>query len=132
MPNVNSGIIKPSIKQEIFDRLNKMYETRNILELYNRFLKESGRKPLPPSDFVLRYEDVYPLLYLKYAVCDLPKRSEVKHLVIDEMQDYSYLQYTILESLFSCRMTILGDRAQTIDGSMQDVTVFLPKIFKSS
>lgn len=116
-------------KQEIFDRLNKMYETRNLLELYNRFLKESGRKPLPASDFVLRYEDVYPLLYLKYAVCDLPKRSEVKHLVIDEMQDYSYLQYVLLEKMFDCPMTILGDEVQTMAGKRQDVLKFLPKIF---
>ena len=34
-----------------------------------------------------------------------------------------------LETLFSCRMTILGDRAQTMDGKIQDVLTFLPKIF---
>ena len=44
------------------------------------------------------------------------------------MQDYSYLQYTILESLFHCRMTILGDRAQTLDTKQQDVLRFLPKL----
>ena len=69
------------------------------------------------------------MLYMKYRLKGRMEHKNIKHLVIDEMQDYSYLQYTILESLFSCRMTILGDRAQTIDGSMQDVTVFLPKIF---
>lgn len=45
------------------------------------------------------------------------------------MQDYSYLQYVVLSRLFSCRMTILGDRAQTLDSQMQDVLTFLPKIF---
>ena len=50
-------------------------------------------------------------------------------LVIDEMQDYSYLQYVILESMFACNMTILGDRAQTVDDVPQDVLAFLPKIF---
>ena len=44
------------------------------------------------------------------------------------MQDYSYLQYTILEMLFHCRMTILGDRAQTLDTKQQDVLRFLPKL----
>ena len=48
------------------------------------------------------------------------------HLVIDEMQDYSYLQYEILKTLFSCRMTILGDRAQTLDEDARDVLSFLP------
>ena len=54
--------------------------------------------------------------------------NNIKHLVIDEMQDYTYLQYTILESLFHCRMTILGDRAQTLDTKQQDVLRFLPKL----
>lgn len=50
-------------------------------------------------------------------------------MVIDEMQDYSYLQYVILELLFSCNMTILGDRAQTMDEKPKDVLRFLPGIF---
>ena len=47
---------------------------------------------------------------------------------MDEMQDYSYLQYTILSLLFSCPMTILGDRAQTMEEEQNDVTQFLPQI----
>lgn len=116
-------------KQEVFERLNKMYETRDLLELYNRFLEESGREPLDTADGILCYEDVYPLLYLKYAVLQPPKRREVKHLVIDEMQDYSYLQYVLLAKMFDCPMTILGDKVQTMAEKQQDVLVFLPKIF---
>ncbi|MBO5373599.1 MAG: AAA family ATPase [Lachnospiraceae bacterium] len=116
-------------KQEIFDRLNRMYETRNLLDLYNRFLEESGREMLQVTENFLRYEDVYPLLYLKYAILEPPKRREVKHLVIDEMQDYSYLQYVLLEKMFHCPMTILGDKVQTMADTKQDVLSFLPKIF---
>ena len=47
----------------------------------------------------------------------------------EPLQDYSYLQYVILQRLFDCRMTILGDRAQTLDKEQQDVLKFLPKIF---
>ena len=97
-------------KQEIFDRLNRMYRTRDLKRLYNSFLEASGRQKLDASDGILRYEDVYPLLYLKYALFGTPKHSEVKHLIIDEMQDYSYLQYILLEKLFQCPMTILGDK----------------------
>ena len=49
--------------------------------------------------------------------------------MIDEMQDYSYLQYVILGQMFSCSMTILGDRAQTVDGGAKDVQRFLPEIY---
>lgn len=116
-------------KQEIFDRLNRMYRTRDLKRLYNSFLEASGRQKMDASDGILRYEDVYPLLYLKYALFGTPKHSEVKHLIIDEMQDYSYLQYILLEKLFQCPMTILGDKGQTMAARPQDVLEFLPGIF---
>ena len=73
---------------------------------------------------MLRYEDVYPVLYLKYRLLQPAKRAGVKHLVIDEMQDYTPMQYQILSQLFPCKMTILGDRAQTMDEKQQDVLTF--------
>lgn len=77
----------------------------------------------------LDYEDVYPMLYLKYRLLNRGARKSVRHLVVDEMQDYSYVQYRILDLLFSCNKTILGDRAQTVGSEPQDVLKFLPKIF---
>ena len=113
----------------IFDR---MYVTKDIYKIYSWMLREYGYDPLPdigPERRKIPYEDVYPLLYLKYRLSGQTARKKIRHLVIDEMQDYSYLQYVILSQMFSCRMTILGDRAQTLDGGRQDVLSFLPKIF---
>ena len=115
----------------LIEKFRKMYETMDFYVLYNRFLKKEGYQTLPRRPLEkrkLRYEDVYPILYLKYRLSRQAERSNIKHLVIDEMQDYSYLQYTILASLFSCKMTILGDRAQTMDVRQQDVLKFLPWI----
>jgi len=109
-----------------------MYETRDLYVLYNRFLKKEGFPPLPQVQLEkrkLRYEDVYPVLYLKYRLETQQEDSGVRHLVVDEMQDYSMLQYLIIKKLFPCRMTVLGDREQTMDGEEQDVLTFLPKIF---
>lgn len=116
-------------RYKIYERLESMYETKDLLEIYNRFLVRTERRPLDPESNVIPYEDVYPILYLKYAVMEPPKRRQVKHLIIDEMQDYSYLQYVILQRMFDCPMTILGDRAQTMGEEQQDVLRFLPKIF---
>lgn len=109
-----------------------MYVTKDLYEIYNWLLEDCGWEclpELPRDERILEYEDVYPLLYLKYRLCTSVVHKNIRHLVIDEMQDYSYLQYVILERLFSCNMTILGDRAQTVDENLQDVLVFLPKIF---
>ena len=111
---------------------NRMYVMKDIYYIYNRMLEDNGYEPLPDVETERRkipYEDVYPMLYMKYRLEGQTARREIRHLVIDEMQDYSFLQYTILSQMFSCRMTILGDRAQTLDGSGQDVLNFLPKVF---
>ena len=76
----------------------------------------------------LRYEDVYPMLYLKYRLCQHRPDTSVRHLVVDEMQDYTWMQYVILQKMFSCKMTILGDKAQTIEPEPRDVMRFLPRI----
>ena len=59
----------------------------------------------------------------------MQEHRDIRHLVVDEMQDYSWIQYLILKKLFPCRMTILGDRAQTMEEKQQDVMKFLPGIF---
>ena len=118
-------------QQYFYDQFMAMYETRDIYVLYSRFLESIGMRPLPRVWYekrMLRYEDVYPVLYLKYRLVQPTKRAGVKHLVIDEMQDYTPMQYQILAMLFPCKMTILGDKAQTMDEKQQDVLKFLPGI----
>ena len=125
-----------TLSEEDLDTINrkfqKLYVTRDLYKIYNRFLEENGYPALPDvsqEKRVLAYEDVYPLLYLKYRLCRVRDHKNIKHLVIDEMQDYSYLQYLILRQMFNCRMTILGDRAQTMEDRTHDVLEFLPGIF---
>ena len=116
------------LKQQ-FDR---MYVTKDVYVIYSQLLEECGYPSLPELEYEKRkipYEDVYPMLYLKYRLKGSRGHRHIKHLVIDEMQDYSYLQYVILQELFSCRMTILGDKAQTLGEEAQDVLTFLPQIF---
>ena len=115
--------------QEKFDR---MYVTKDIYRIYNWLMEDCGYPLLadvPCEKRVLEYEDVFPMLYLKYRLLGRGAHRRVKHLVIDEMQDYSYIQYLILAELFSCSMTILGDKFQTMDDHVQDVLSFLPKVF---
>ena len=114
------------------DEVRQDVHNEDIYTIYNWMLDDCGCDLLPEVPYEKRklpYEDVFPMLYLKYRLSGgNSTHKNIKHLVIDEMQDYTYLQYTILESLFHCRMTILGDRAQTLDTKQQDVLRFLPKL----
>ena len=119
-------------RDAVKSRFYRMYETRDLYVLYNRLLRQEGFTALPQVQYEkrkLRYEDVYPVLYLKYRLETQQEDSGVRHLIVDEMQDYSMIQYLIIQRLFKCKMTILGDREQTMDGDQQDVLTFLPKIF---
>lgn len=119
-------------RELVMEKFMSMYETRDLYILYNWFLQEEGYPVLPDEPLEkrkLRYEDVYPVLYLKYRLLSQSGHTGIKHLVVDEMQDYSRLQYLILRRMFSCRMTILGDKAQTMEEEHQDVLTFLPGIF---
>ena len=114
------------------EKFDSMYVTKDIYTIYNWLLEDYGYDMLPDVPYERRkvqYEDVFPMLYLKYRLLGHGAQKNIKHLVIDEMQDYSFLQYVLLKQIFQCRMTILGDYAQTLDTKQHDVLKFLPKIF---
>ncbi|REE56306.1 DNA helicase-2/ATP-dependent DNA helicase PcrA [Paenibacillus taihuensis] len=63
----------------------------------------------------LFYEDATPYLYLKELVEGVRTNTDVRHVFVDEGQDYSPFQYAFLKQLFPrARMTVLGDFGQAI------------------
>lgn len=76
------------------------------------------------------FNDVFPLIYLQFMLDGVPTQTEVKHLVVDEMQDYSPVQYKVLSLLYPCRKTILGDANQSVSplssSNAEMITQFVP------
>ncbi len=65
---------------------------------------------------ILKYDDLLPLLYLYFELNGYPKGNTIKHVIIDEAQDYTLLQFEILKKIFTrASFTILGDINQTIN-----------------
>jgi len=97
--------------------IRKMFAGHNDLQLYKEFFAWAGI----PEMFKLRkghtleYADLAPLAYLRIAMDGLKSHPQVKHLLIDEMQDYSPIQYKVLLKLFPCRKTVLGDASQSVN-----------------
>lgn len=112
------------------DRLKRMYRTTNLLELYNEYLVSCDEVPLERDIKYIPYEHVYPMLYLRYALMGAGRGRNMKHIIIDEMQDYSYMQYDLIKKIFGdCPMTILGDREQTMASMCENVTGYIREIF---
>jgi DNA helicase II / ATP-dependent DNA helicase PcrA len=63
----------------------------------------------------LCYEDATPFLYVKEQIQGFQTNSAIKHIVVDEAQDYSPFQFEFLKRLFpASKMTVLGDFNQAI------------------
>ncbi|RYM02896.1 helicase [Sporolactobacillus sp. THM7-7] len=61
------------------------------------------------------WEDAVPYLYLKEKLQGRKGNQEIRHLIIDEAQDYSPFQLFYLQAAFpKSRMTILGDMNQAV------------------
>ena len=64
----------------------------------------------------LMFEDLLPLLYINFEINGYPSGSSIKHIIIDEAQDYTILQLEMLKKIFTkASFTILGDIHQTIN-----------------
>ncbi|MDY5578292.1 MAG: AAA family ATPase [Lachnospiraceae bacterium] len=126
---LNNKDFEPEEREKVLMKIRKMYDTTDLLELYCRFLEEYGYESRGLNNGKIAYEDVYPMIYLKYLLWGTKKHKPVKHLIIDEMQDYSYIQFAIIEKLFQCPMTILGDKAQSMTEKNHDVRILLKKLF---
>ena len=63
----------------------------------------------------LFHEDATPYLYVKELIEGVRTNTEIRHVFVDEGQDYSLFQYEYLKKLFPrARMTVLGDFGQAI------------------
>ncbi len=101
----------------ILKSLNGMLRIKSSIALYKDLYKQMGIASLlvMPNKKTLEWADVSPFLYLHAAFEGLKEIKSISHLVIDEMQDYTPVQYAVLNLLFNCPKTILGDFGQMIN-----------------
>lgn len=97
-------------------KIKRMFAGNNDLQVYKDFFCWSGKPEMFKirKNRTLEYSDLAPLAYLHIALEGGTKNS-VKHLLIDEMQDYSPIQYKVIQKLFPCRKTVLGDASQSVN-----------------
>ena len=101
------------LKKEI----KKMFAGNNDLQVYKDFFSWIEKPELFKlrKNRMLEYTDLAPLAYLHITLEGYNNQSHVKHLLIDEMQDYSPIQYKVIQKLYTCRKTILGDANQSVN-----------------
>ena len=113
--------------QKIIQKYFSKIQKKNSIEHYQEFIENF----LEASDDMLEYlknntlnnlkrgeiafEDLAPLMYIQLKVFGIKDKCKVKHVVIDEAQDYGEFQFYVLKTILNSNsMTILGDIAQGI------------------
>ena len=106
---------KGSIRKLIKENINVDF---NIKKIYKDFFKSCYAKYNIDikNTKIINYDDALLVSYLKGKLFGFPYNSYIKQVVIDEAQDYNYLQYVIIKEMFKkADFTILGDVNQNIN-----------------
>lgn len=86
----------------------KILDTEQIAYLREDTLNNLKKK-------VIDFDDLSAVLYLHYRIYGLNLKYDLKHVVIDEAQDYGEFQFYVMKLILNSNsMTILGDIAQGI------------------
>lgn len=99
--------IRKIIEESLNIKKNQLKWLRNpnVIDIYNEFNKNEE----------LIYEDLAPIIYIKIKLEGLKYKEHLRHIVIDEAQDYSPLEFIVIKELTNCKsFTIVGDVNQSI------------------
>ena len=88
---------------------NFMVSSNEVFE----YLKKNTLNNLGKNE--ISFEDLAPLMYIQTKIFGIKEKCKVKHVVIDEAQDYGEFQFDVLKTIINSNsMTILGDIAQGV------------------
>jgi DNA helicase II / ATP-dependent DNA helicase PcrA len=122
-------------KSQLWEKIPKLFKiSSNVQDLYKGFytwIKREDLLHIGPDDY-LEYSDVFPLIYCKIRLEGVQAYDHVKHLLVDEMQDYSPVQYAVLSRLFKCKKTILGDVSQKVNPYSASSSDDINRVFPSA
>ena len=115
-------------KEEVNRQVDKMIKTLDNVAIYkllweniekytNDDLKDIKEYTIEYIlDKEVKYEDLTPIIYIRAAMEGFRNYSNMRHILIDEAQDYSPLFYQLIRKSFSnAKITIMGDLNQRID-----------------
>lgn len=126
------------------DELDTWIKYEPVIDIYKRiinldtdkeYINELGNlntEALNENKERLSYMDLSGILYLMIKLKGIKVKNEIKHIVIDEAQDYSFIQFEIIKEMTGCKSyTIVGDSNQRlITTSEEPAMLHLDDVFK--
>lgn len=117
----SEGKKRATIEKKIIDNANFKKDYKSLYvnfykSKYSKYqlLEEEEKEILKTKE--LSYEDALLFAYLKGTLEGFPYEGDIKQVVVDEAQDYNYLQYQMMKKIFKkASFTILGDINQNMN-----------------
>lgn len=100
---------KPT-KKQLVNRLKKMFNKTNSHQLYRDFLTEQGFE----MKKAVSYSDLFPIIYIRLFLEGMDEFSKIHYLIIDEVQDYTPIQFEVFKKMFTCPVLLIGDFTQSL------------------
>lgn len=121
-------------RNDLFEWLMERYDTNHVLQLYRSFFEYIGRSDFFPyaDEMEIESSDIFPLVYIKMYLEGFTREPEIMYLIIDEMQDYSPIQYAVINKLYPCRKTILGDFCQNVVPFTENHSDFFQQMYTNA
>jgi DNA helicase II / ATP-dependent DNA helicase PcrA len=116
-------IVKQRFKR-IFNSVKK-FKFVNLLSIYKKIFAMENTTPKwseislysikSLDNMIMTYEDATPFVYLQDLILGRNSDTGIRHVFIDEAQDYSPFQFSFIQQLFPySKITLLGDINQAI------------------
>ena len=98
-------LYKDFIENFVFDHVDN--------EIIGSYLVRNTMKNLNNGE--ITFEDLAPIIYIHYKVFGTKVKKALRHVIVDEAQDYGDFQFSVLKTILNSNsMTILGDIAQGV------------------
>ncbi len=120
--------------QKIVDEWFKTISKKEAIEYYKNFLENyisisAVHKNSEMIEYLIKntlknlnkkeisFEDLAPIMYIHYKLYGAKYKNDLRHIIIDEAQDYGEFQFWTLKTILNSNsLTILGDIAQGVHG----------------
>ncbi|MDR3593479.1 RNA polymerase recycling motor HelD [Clostridium sp.] len=124
------------------NELDAWINPESVTEIYKRIINSNlGKEYVENTGYIfnksayetLGYMDLAAILYLLVKLKGIKVQDEIKHIVIDEAQDYSIIQFEIIKEMTGCKSyTIVGDSNQRLINTHEEPAMLhLDEVFEN-
>ncbi|WP_160141785.1 RNA polymerase recycling motor HelD [Salicibibacter halophilus] len=121
---LEEGLLRKLVVRRKVKALKKQIQAFDVLDveaMYVQFFRWEGHKVIAEEITYhfqkkeMHWEDAAPFFYFEDLLKGRPVYADIRHIFIDEAQDYTTIQIRYLQHLFpSSRLTLLGDANQAV------------------